>query len=126
MDVKEAAFRRAALLLSTIGATYAIVYNGKEHTSGGTEFALRRDGVVSGTLIPKKVVKPRKSQTYTGYIEALKTLSPGESWSYKCSSKDTAKDLQRAATGEASRMWGNKTYISTVRDNTTFEILRLE
>ena len=28
MDVKESAFRRAALLLSTIGATYAIVYNG--------------------------------------------------------------------------------------------------
>lgn len=127
MDVKESAFRRAALLLSTIGATYAIVYNGKEHTSGGTEFAMRRDGVLTGTLIPAKVksLKPRADWTHTGYKEALTILAAGDAWSYKCKSKAEAIALQRAATGEASRIWGSGNYISTVKDVCTFEILRL-
>lgn len=126
MDVKEAAFRRAALLLSTIGATYAIVYSGKEHTSGGTEFALRRNGNTYGTLVPVKVAKPRNNWLHTGYNEALKLLGPAEAWEYQCKTKDEATAMQRAVTGEASRLWGKGAYISTVKNGNTLEILRLE
>ena len=92
MDVREAAFRRAALILSTIGATYAIVYDSKEHTSGNTEFALRRDGAIFGTLIPTKVPKKRNDLTHTGYLEALKLVAVGEAWSYEAKNKADMSD----------------------------------
>jgi hypothetical protein len=133
MDVRESAFRRAALLLSTIGAEYAIVYKGKEHTSGGCKFAMQTaDGVmhINGLELNQKPVKKagfHKVNDFkdTGYLDVLPLLANGESWEYKSPTKAHAIALQRAVCGAASRLWGHKSYISTVKDGTTFEILRL-
>jgi hypothetical protein len=133
MDVRESAFRRAAMLLSTIGAEYAIVYQGKEHTSADCKYAMQtKDGVmhINGIDLNEKPKKkpPVKLNDFkeTGYLEALPLLEAGDSWEYLCKSHSVAVAMQRAVCGMATRIWGKQSYISTVKNGNTLEILRLD
>lgn len=130
MDARESAFRKAAMLLSTIGAEYAIVYSGKLHTSGDCKFAMEtKDGTLHSNkleIAKRKVSTKVNDFSGTGYVEALKHIEPGESWEYICKNKVEAIALQRAVCGSATRLWGPSSYISTVKDSKVFEILRLE
>lgn len=133
MDVRESAFRRAAMLLSTVGAEYAIVYLGKVHTSGDCKFAMQtKDGVTHAQGLEvastkQKIVKPKiHNWKDTGYTEALACVMPGQAWEYECPSREFAEGFQKAVTGWASRAWGNGSYLSTVKNGKTLEILRLQ
>lgn len=133
MDVRESAFRRAAMLLSTVGAEYAIVYAGKVHTSGDCKFAMQtKDGTthVQGLTLAVPDTKVKRNKVFnwkdTGYIEALVLIQPGDAWEYECPTKEFAEGFQKAVTGWASKTWGNGSYISTVKNGKTLEILRLQ
>lgn len=126
MDTKQLAFRKAAALLSAIGAEYVIKYGPDFHTSSGVEYALKvKDGTLHGTLAHVEPREPRASWAFTGYAEALKALSPGETWEYTAESKVQACKLQAAVTGTAHKLWGSGNYITTVKEGNVLEILRV-
>lgn len=134
MDVKETTFRKAALLLSAIGAQYAIVYDGKVHTSADCKFAmLGADGTLHGDLEAVKVKQytrgpakgPRVSWTETGYLQALKGMAVGSVWAHQCKDKKEAQGLQKVLAGQAGAMWGRGNMITTVSQEHLVEILRV-
>ena len=133
MDIRETTFRKAALMLSAIGAQYAIVYDGKVHTSADCKFAIvDKDGTLHGSRESVQKAKKRKSSGsprydwgYTKYSEALDTLDVGDSWEYTCKSREEAIALQKTISGQAGHRWGSGNYLTTCK-NATVEILRLK
>lgn len=129
MDIRQLAFRKACATLSAIGAEFAVKYNGVFQTSTDLQYAFKsKGGTVEGPLAPEVLVeprKPRRSWEFTGYMEALRILQPGEAWSYQCADKVESVALQAAATGSACKMWGKSNYITHVNAEYVFEILRV-
>lgn len=133
MDIRETTFRKAALMLSAIGAQYAIVYDGKMHTSNDCKFAmLDKDGTLHGSIESvqaskrrKSGGKPRNDWSETGYVEALDLLAAGESWEYTARDREQAIALQKTVSGRAGQLWGSGNYLTTCKGNVV-EILRLK
>ena len=133
-DVKGIAFQRGMAMLRASGAIFAVWHNNTQHTSPLTKFALQcPDGAIVGDLEVvslkqrRKPNGPRHTWTQTGYLEAVKSLQPGDVWKYQCCDKAEALGLQKAVTGRAAQFHGAGTCLSTVDYHTlVLEILRVE
>lgn len=132
-DAKEMAFQRGMAMLAASGAIYAVWKDSVIHTSPEAQYALDtpegRHGTLETVVHKQKLSRAkgvdRRSWAYTGYITALSALQVGEVWNCQCTDKKEAQGLQRAATGNAGKLWGPGNFISTVSDKHCFEILRV-
>lgn len=132
-DVKDIAFNRGMAMLKASGAVYVVAYGLYIYRSENVRYALETSEGIVGNLEVVKATKrrapngPRRDWKYTGYLEGVKNLKPGDNWTYTATSREEVHGLQKAASGRAAQYHGPGSCLSSV-DYTTlkFEILRVE
>lgn len=107
MSIEDRAMSFALHVLEASGVDYAVITpDGTKH--GNLEF-IEKETVTTST---------RRDLMQYGYVEAMEALRPGQSWSVIAPDEGTAKSLQGAMAGKATRLWGARQATVMGRGNT--------